>query len=258
MTTLADKMTWLGQGGILFGDYDPVNGTPEMGYLVNLVKIGCFNSSLTTNISRETGTIKESCSGQRLDGKKYTKGKSLAVKLTMTQFDRQMFANSVLGIATEQASGTVTDETLPTLADGDYFFLKHPHASSIVLTDSNATPATLVEGTNYKITDADQSVGEIIDGSSFTPPFKAAYSYDAYVDITGMAKNSIEKGLIYMGKNDEGAIQRLIIPRIDMAQDGDFNWIGDDPSPLTLSGDGVYAQELDDGSAYGGFMRISG
>ena len=42
----------------------------------------------------------------------------------------------------------------------DYFFLKHPRVSSVVVEDSTATPITYVQGTHYVVDDADHGRGQ--------------------------------------------------------------------------------------------------
>lgn len=45
------SMIWDGQGPVMIGRYDPINGRPDTGYLVDLYRIGCGTSSLTTSLS---------------------------------------------------------------------------------------------------------------------------------------------------------------------------------------------------------------
>ena len=126
------SMIWDGQGPVMIGRYDPINGRPDTGYLVDLYRIGCGTSSLTTSLSVERASIKESCSGQRLALKNYITGKTLEVGLNMVQFSGRTLAGAFFGDAALSAAGTVTDEVLPQLAVGDYFTVRHPGATSLV------------------------------------------------------------------------------------------------------------------------------
>ena len=117
----SQSMIWDGQGPVMIGRYDPVNGRPDTGYLVDLYRIGCGTSSLTTSLSVDRSSIKESCSGQRLTLKNYITGKTLEVGLNMVQFSGRTLAGAFFGDAALSAAGTVTDEVLPQLAVGDYF-----------------------------------------------------------------------------------------------------------------------------------------
>ena len=138
MTLASTSMIWNGQGPIHIGTYDPVNGRPEMGYLTGLYSVGCGNRTLTATPARETTTINESCSGQRLTLKEMETSKSLTVALEMVQFDGRTLAQAFYGAAVVKPAGTVTDEVLALLAPGDYFFLKNPRSDSVVIEDSTS------------------------------------------------------------------------------------------------------------------------
>ena len=259
MATIAStSIIWNGQGPVHIGTFDPVRGRPETGYLVDIYSVGCGNRTLTATPSRETETLKESCSGQRLTLKEIETSKSLTVSLSMVQFDSRTLAQAFFGAAAVKEGGTVTDEILPTLAAEDYFFLKHPRASSIVIEDStDGTPITLVEGEHYEVSDADHGRLRLLklpDGA--TMPLKADYAYAGYVNIAAFSKTNVEKGIIFSGINGDGQKVRVIIPRISLAMSGDFGWIGDSASELTLGGEALYVQQLQGDPDYGPFMRI--
>ena len=48
----------------------------------------------------------------------------------------------------------------------------------------------------------------------------------------------------------------MIIPRISLAMSGDFGWISDEASPLTLGGQALYVPDLQTDPLFGPFMRI--
>lgn len=255
------QMIWSGQGPIYFGTFDPENGTPAMGYLNNLYRIGAANSALTTTPSREASTVKESVSGQRLDIAELETSKGLQVGLTMQQFDRATLAKAFFATSTLQSGTTVSEELLPEgLAVGGYAFLKHPNASNIVITDSDSGgPTTLTAGTNYKVVDADQGVIQILDLATLVQPFKVAYEYADYGNIAAFTATSVRTGLIFTGRNQDGDKARLIIPQLSLAINGDFSWISDEASELQMQGRAFYTEQLDEpNSLYGPFMRIDG
>ena len=258
MATIAStSIIWNGQGPVLIGTFDPVNGTPEMGYLTDIYSVGCGNRTLTATPSRETETLKESCSGQRLTLKEIETSKSLNVSLSMVQFDSRTLAQAFFGAAAVQDGGTVTDEILPELHEGDYFSTKHPRASSIVIEDSGATPITLVEGEHYEVSDADHGRCRLLklpDGA--TMPLKMDYEYAGYVNIAAFSRTNVERGIIFNGINGDGQKVRVTIPRISLAMSGDFPWIGDSAGELTLGGEALYVQQLQGDPLYGPFMRI--
>lgn len=254
---MSKQMIWAGQGPVYFGTYDDVAGTPEMGYLTNVFKVGCANSALTTTPKRETKTVKESCSGQRLDITEIETAKSLEVKLDMHQFDKETLARAFFGTASQVGAGTTTAELFPAgMTAGSYAFLKRPNASAIVLTDSAATPATLVAGTDYKVVDAAQGVIQILDVGTFVQPFKAAYAYAAYGNIAAFTATSVKTGLVFTGINHEGDRARVIIPKLSLSMNGDFSWIGNEESVLSMQGVAFYVPELSADPLFGPFMRI--
>jgi hypothetical protein len=254
---MSKQMIWAGQGPVYFGTYDATAGTPEMGYLTHLFKVGCANSALTTTPKRETKTVKESCSGQRLDIAEIETGKSLDVKLDMHQFDQDTLARAFFGAASSEVAGTVTAENFPLgLVAGGYVFLKRPGASTLVLTDSNATPVTLVEGTHYKVVDAAQGVIQMVSVATLTQPIKAAYSYAAYGNIAAFTATSVKTGILFTGINQDGDRARVVIPKVSLAMSGDFSWIGNEESVLSLGGPAFYVPELAADPLFGPFMRI--
>lgn len=253
-------MIWAGQGPVLIGEYDPVNGTPDMGFLVNLYRVGCGTSQLNTNISRETKEIKESCSGQRLTLAQLETGKTMAVSLAMVQFSGRTLAGALYGEAVEVAGGTVTGEVLPQLgAGGDYFTLRHPKASSIVIKDSTTpTPIAYVEDTHHRIEDADHArLMLLAHPASHVEPVMVDYSYGGYVNVAAFSKTNVERGIIFNGVNQDGQKGRLIIPRISLALEGDFSWVTSEEATLTLSGNALFVPDLAADSEYGGFARLS-
>ena len=258
------QMIWSGQGPIYFGTYDPSAGTPEMGFMRNIFRVGCANRTLTTTPGRETRNIKETCSGQRLDIAELETSKSLQVRIDMAQFDREVLARALFAVSTLKDEGSATDETLPELAAGDYFFLRHTDASEVVLTDSKMDgetpdPQTLVAGTHYTMVDAAQGVGQIISVDGVEQPIKVAYSHGAYGNIAAFTQTSAQTGVIFTGRNQDGDKARVMIPRVSLSLQGDFSWISDEESVLQLQGPAFYVPELDtEGSDFGPFMRVSG
>ncbi len=255
MTLASKSIIWNGQGPVHIGTYDPVNGRPEMGFLTNLYSVGCGNRTLTATPARETTTIPESCSGQRLTLKELETGKSLAIGLEMVQFDSRTLASAFYGAAVVKAAGTVTDEVLAELQPGDYFFLKNPRSSSVVIEDDAATP--YVEGTHYQVDDADHSRYRLIEHpAAHVEPLKVDYEYAGFVNIAAFSKTNVERGIIFSGVNGDGQKVRVIIPRISLVMSGDFGWISDEASPITLGGQALYVPELNSDSEFGPFMRI--
>ena len=254
----ATSMIWNGQGPVHVGTYDPVKGRPEMGFLTNIYSVGCGNRTLTATPARETSTIQESCSGQRLTLKEIETSKSLQIALSMVQFDSRTLARAFFGGAVEKAAGTVTAEQLAELLPGDYFFLKFPRVKSVVVKDSTSgSPVTYVAGTHYVVDDADHGRCRLIAHPVVhVEPLKVDYEYQGFVNIAAFSRANVETGIIFSGLNGDGQKVRVIIPRISLAMNGDFGWISDEASELSLSGQALYVAELQGDALFGPFMRI--
>lgn len=252
------QMIWSGQGPVMIGRYDPDNGRPDSGYLVDLYRVGCGTSALTTSLSRNKKTLTESCSGQRLPLKTLETGKSLSVKLDLYQFSGRTLAAALLATMVEKAAGTVTAEQLPELAVGDYFTLRHPHVSSVVIEDSTAgTPLVYVAGTHYELEDAGHARFRLIaHPAAHVEPVRVDYAYGEHLNLAAFTATNVERGVIFNGINQDGQRARLIIPRIDMGLDGDFGWITSEEATLSLSGDTLYVPELATDADFGPFMRV--
>ena len=258
MSIAATSLIWNGQGPVHIGTFDPVRGRPENGFLVDVYSVGCGNRTLTATPSRESETLKESCSGQRLTLKEIETSKSLQVSLEMIQFDSRTLAQAFFGQAVVKQDGTVTDEVLAELKPGDYFFLKNPRVSSVVIEDSTPGAAvTYVQNTHYVVDDADHGRCRLIAHPlAHQEPLKVDYQYKGYVNIAAFSRANVEKGIVFSGVNGDGQKVRVIIPRISLAMSGDFGWISDSASPLTLGGQALYVPQLQSDADYGPFMRI--
>lgn len=252
-----EKMIWSGQGPVEVGIYDPVNGTAAMGFLTKLREVGCATRQLTTSLAQEKKPIKETCSGSRLTLDTLPGAKTMNVSLELVQFNGPMFAAALFAQLAENAAGTVTAERLPTLAVGDTFFLKHPNASSIVIEDSTATPVELDEGVHYEILSAAHGTARLLSVTGLTQPLFVDYAYATYESMAAFSQPAaVQRGLVFSGVNHDGRKARLIIPRIDLAMNGDFSWVNEEEATLTFEGEVLYVPELASDPLYGSFARV--
>lgn len=252
-------MILTGQGPIYMGTYDPTNGLAASGYLTGVTKIGCANSEFSTSFTRSTKKIKETCSGSKLDFAELETEKAAEVTLTMIDVDKKMLATALSGTLAAVTGSTVTAEVFPTVAVGDTVQLKYTDVSSVVITDSAGTPATLTLGTHYTIDSAAHGIVSIVNVGTFVQPFKAAYTYAAHGNITAFTAATVERGLLYQGINThDGLKYRLTIPRISFGLDGSINWISSEEAPVTLKGSMLYVPEYATDTVQGPFMRMAG
>ena len=252
-----ELMVWDGQGPVQIGVYDETRGTADQGFLVDLYRVGCATSSLTTALDVQKTRIPETCTGQRLTLKNRTTGRSLNVSLALRQFSGRTLAAALLGSAVGVAAGTVTAELLPELAPGDLFTLRHPDVSSVVVRDSTGTPVEYVLDTHYVAEDVKHARFRLVEHpASHTEPLRVDYAYGAYTNIAAFRSQTVQRGIIFNGRNEDGQRARIIIPRIDLTLSGDFGWIADEEATLSLSGEAQFAQALESDPLYGGFMRV--
>lgn len=256
---MSEQFVFIGQGPIFFGDYDATTGQAAQGYLVNLKRIGCGNRTLKIAMKRDTGKVKESCSGQSLTLKTFTKGMEASISLEMNQFSRDEMAIGLYGTSASVVGSTVTGEAMPaTVAVNDYVHTKYPGISSLVIKDSAVTPATLVLGTDYELDSAAHGRIKIINLGAYTQPFKSDYAYAAHGRVTAFTGAATRKGIIFDGANvaEGNAPVRVIIPLVDFDPAKDFNWISKEEATLALDGEILYASELLSDSAWGPFFKV--
>lgn len=248
-----------GQGPILWGEYNPAVGTPDMAYMTKLEEFPCGNRTLSTSLTQESTKVKESCSGNRLDLAEIPGSKEMTVSLELQQFTPRLLAHYLFGVAVDRTSGTVTAERLPAVAVGESVFLRHPNASSIVIEDSTAgTPVPLVEGTHYQVKSPKHShIKFLALPVGAVQPFSVDYEHGDYVSIAAFtAPSLIRKGIVFNGINYDGRKLRMLIPCCSLVADGDFNWLSDEPTTMQFKGSVLYASELGNDPIFGSFARV--
>lgn len=100
--------------------------------------------------------------------------------------------------------------------------------SSLVITDSAGSPATLVLGTDYEA-DADAGVIKILSVGAYTQPFKAAGSEAAGTALNLAATQPGVKGMRFKGINiaNANAIEIVNLPKIDFDPTTAWTLVGD-------------------------------
>ncbi|MDM7922113.1 MAG: hypothetical protein QUS14_07410, partial [Pyrinomonadaceae bacterium] len=88
-----------------------------------------------------------------------------------------------------------------TIANGQTLPLPNnlTHVSSLVITDSAGSPATLVLDTDYEIVDADAGIIRFLDVSGLTQPFKAAGTQAAGSNVGLGTQRVYEKWMRFKG-----------------------------------------------------------
>lgn len=169
---MSDDRFYYGQGRVSLAEIDATTGA------VGLFQYVGDASVLTPKFSVDKIQHTESNSGQLGLAASFDGKRTGTIDITMHSINADNVAKFTRGTVVQTTAGTVTAEVLPNaLVLDDIVYLRNPGASAIVITDSNATPATLVEGTDYFVEDANFGRIRIGNPASFTQPFKAAYSF---------------------------------------------------------------------------------
>lgn len=242
-----------GQGKIYLGMRDPVLGQPQA-----LQWVGDADQ-LQIKFSASTEDRQESWSGQRLPSVHFITAKKAALSLQLNEFSAVNLALALYGANNSVTTGTVTAEALPaTLVAGNTVALDNRDVSALVITDSTATPKTLIAGTDYNLVSAASGLVEFLGTlSGYTQPFKAAYSYAAAVQVPLFMTGMPERYLVMDGINtvDNTTVKvRLFRCVFDPASQLDL--ISAKLAQLTLSGSVLYDTINAQNSNMGGFGRI--
>ncbi|MGC1547226.1 MAG: hypothetical protein WA777_01750 [Rhodanobacter sp.] len=135
-------------------------------------------SALSVKLSVEKVTHNESYSGQVAQTRTINTKKTATLDMTMHQLDPDNLSLSLYGTTQTTPGSSVTGEVIPAgLIAGDVFYLANPGVANVVVTDSTATPKTLVAGTDYLIEDPAFARCRLLNVGTYTQPFKAAYKY---------------------------------------------------------------------------------
>lgn len=219
------------QGRVYLAERNPI-GNPVNARLVGNV------SKLTLALKTDVIEHFESMSGQRSQDLRMIKQKSASVNLTLEEFSKENLALALYGAVVQGASGSVTGETIAeTIEVGQRNFLAHPKVSSLVLTDSSATPKTLVAGTDYTA-DADFGAVQFLTATGITAPVKAAYTFGAIADVGMFTAPLPERFLRFEGVNTAAGNEKWLIELYRVAFDPlkNLDVIGDDINKFELDG----------------------
>lgn len=193
---------------------------------------------LKVSLSVETIEHKESWSGQRLTDLQLIKSKDGEFSCVLEEISTENIELSLYGTTSSITAGTVVDEALPTgIAAGETRLLAHQMVSDVAIQDSAGTPATLVEGTHYKV-HAAQGAIEFLGVAGFTQPFKVDYDYGAAKSVAMFRAAQPEVWLRFDGINTADGNKPVILDlyRVAINPTRDLSLIGDELQRFELSG----------------------
>mgnify|MGYP001229641497 CR=1 FL=1 len=221
-----------GQGRVYLAARDPLSGNP-----LSLRWVGNV-PDLKISLKTETVEHKESYSGQRLTDLQLIKGKDGEFSCTLEDISLENLELSLYGTTNSITAGTVTDEALPSgVAAGEVRLLAHQFISSVNVTDSAATPATLVAGTHYKV-HAAQGAIEFLNVTGFTQPFLVDYSHGSAKATAMFRSPQPEVWLRFDGVNTAAGNAPVIVDlyRVAINPTKDLSLIGTDIQRFELDG----------------------
>lgn len=213
------------------------------------------------NVALETDVLdhRESTSGQRLTDLRIIRGKSSKFNFTLEEFSAANLALALYGASSSIAGTTTSAEIAPaTFAVGDYWRLLHPDVSSLVITDSAGTPATLVLNTDYSIDSAKHGMVKILGLAAYTQPFKAAYSYATRTSIKMLTEGFVDRWIRFNGLNTVDTNRAVVVDlyKVNFDPIAQMDLISDDIGKMELSGGALYDSTKEADAVLGQFGRV--
>lgn len=202
---------------------------------------------------------KESTSGQRLTDLRIIRGKSSKFTFTLEEFEKKNLALALYGADSSISGSTASAEQAPvTMAVGDYWRLLHPDVSSLVITDSAGSPATLVLNTDYEITSAKHGMVKILGLAAYTQPFKAAYTYATRTSIKMLTEGFTDRWVRFNGLNTVDTNRAVVVDlyKVNFDPIAQMDLISDDIWKMELSGGALYDSTKESDTVLGQFGRV--
>lgn len=162
--------------------------------------------SLTIELSRES--VEHVSKRTAVAGKdlKVTRMVSASGTLTCPTHTKELLAQYLYGSIQSVAGGSFTAATnvFPSgITAGQILPIPNnrTHVSSLVITDSAGSPATLTLNTDYQIVDPDAGLIKFLNVTGFTQPFKAAGTEAAGNNVAVLTQRVLEKWVRFKGIN---------------------------------------------------------
>lgn len=200
-------MYMLLQGEVFIAERD-TNGNPVEPF-VSIGDAPVFE----LNLAVDKLTVRESMSGFRRVALSVITGQDSNFTLNLRNLKPENAALMLYGVVITVTTATVANDPFPAgVVNGSSYFLDTKgKASSLVITDSAGTPAT-VPTTKYS--HDGYGLVTFLDVAGYTQPFKAAYSTAAYKRIPILNKPAPERHLRLVGrntaaKNTDGSFKRI-------------------------------------------------
>lgn len=216
-------------------------------------------SEATLDLETETSDKNESFSGNRLLYGVLQRAKSARLSITLDEWLTENLALGLYGTQIDVTGATVTDEALPTgLAANDLVVLDKPMISAVTITDSAASPATLVANTDYSIESANRGIIKILNVGSFTQPFLVDYTYGTHKSLAMFTNvTPPERYIVFEGIDTVNGMKVAIdLYRMQFNPTTGFGLINDEWGTLQLEAVALYDTINAANANLGGFGRI--
>ena len=202
---------------------------------------------ISPSVSQETR--QESYSGQRQTSATLNTGTEVSFTLTLYHGSAKNLALGLYGSVRDVVAGTVTDEPIPTVVDGDMVVLDRGGISALTIEDSDGAPTTLVEDTHYRIVSPAGGVLEML----------ADYENGAATDLTMFTQKAPIRYLMLDGKNTvDGATDRVRVRlyKLKFNPVSQMDLINASFGEIALTGTCLFEPTAAQDEKLGGFGRI--
>ena len=223
---------------------------------------GCLDE-LKLGLKADTFTHIEKCSGA--DGIDYRGDKSLdgSISFTFTEFQRKAIAQALRAqfrSLSGDKTGSITGETInaTTIVIGDNYRTKRGGASTVVITDSAGSPAT-VSNTMYTV-NADSSItfNNTWAVGALILPLKVAYTYAEANYLSFFTTGTVELAMRFEGLNKANSLSVVTgeLYRVILDPTSDFDFLPDEIGKYPMNGTMLIDNSKPVGGVLGQYGRI--
>lgn len=227
--------------GIIAGGYRWVGNVPD------------FKPAFATSKNEH----KESYTGQRLPDKTLTTELKSTFTATLEDWSPENMALATRGKVEKTTAGTVTGETSPAaLAIGEAWLLENSNITSLTITDSAATPAT-VDPDDY-VVDLTYGTVSMLDMGTYVLPLKASYTKGVVEVVPFFTQPIQEVALLFEGVNtaDSNKKVRAELYRVALDPTKELGLITENFGQFVLEGTALIDSSKGDDPMFGKFGRM--
>lgn len=223
-------------------------------------KLKLCTDSFNISFSVETGTHQNRCGAVDVEDARFIKSQSASITMALATLDDKYLAMGLFGTVNALASGSVTDEDLPTgIEVGDYYFLggktRHRGITALTITTGASPGVPLVANTDYTLNAATGMVTFLT--ASGTQPYNAAYTYadPQYVSIYTAGQKKYCLDYEFLNKQDSNNVGSLELYQVIFDPPSDLDMQSDELQIMSLTGSALADTERTADTLLGQFGR---